>query len=195
MNEIKIDTEKLISKLTPNEKEEKHFYTIADDQIRYRRNLTKSSSLFNEEWISIDRNSRTMNHYYISKDKSSKVTKFPLDRTTFRDIKVTYETKEDKNDKKIILGYECFRVIVTETIIDAEYGTEVKIYDMYVTNQIDLPFHLLNTTLKQTIDSCPLQLSTFRKDKENSFSIMKAVEIRRSVMCNEIQIPQRFTIR
>jgi len=195
LNELTLEADDLIDNLTEKENQPTYFYTIGNDQIRYRRNLIKTSSIFNEEWITIDRDSRIMNHYYIDEAKGPQLTQFPFDRSTFRDIVVSYETKIDNNDQKIILGYKCHRVIITETIKDAEYETEIKIYDMYVTNEIDLPFHLLNSTLKPTIDSCPLQLTTYIKDKGNSYSTKKAIEIRLGNKCDDVKLPERFKIK
>jgi hypothetical protein len=188
------DMVKWVDTMTEKESKEKFYYTIGEDQIRYRRKLRKPGVIFNEEWILIDKQSRIMNHYYIHNTKGPQKTEFPLDRTTFRDLKVTYERKEDKNDTKTILGYRCHKVIVTETITDQEFGTEIQEYVMYATDQINLPFHLLNTTLKPIEDLCPLQLTIHRKDKGETYTKLYAIKILSGSEADKLELPNRFKI-
>ncbi len=181
-----------IDEIADKESKERYYYTVGEEHIRYRRSLKKPGVFFDDEWILIDRDTRVMNHYYIDYKKGLQKTEFPFDRSEVRNIEVNYETKEHKDDRKTILGYDCFRVIVIETIIDDEFGTEINEYDMYVTDEINLPFHLLNTTLKPIVDSCPLQLTTYHKDKGSSFSIMNALQILEGSESDSIELPERF---
>jgi hypothetical protein len=188
------DMDKWIDTMTEKESKEKFYYTIGEDQIRYRRKLRKPGVIFSEEWILIDKQNRIMNHYYIHNTKGPQKTEFPLDRTTFRDLEVTYEKSEDKSDVKTILGYECHKVILTETITDLEYGTEIQEYEMYVTDQIKLPFHLLNTTLKPIEELCPLQMTIYRKDKGETYTKMNAIKILTGSEADELKLPNRFRV-
>ncbi len=65
---------------------------------------------------------------------------------------------------------------------------------MYVTDEINLPFHPLNTTLKQTIASCPLQIITYNKDKGETFSTMNAIQILEGNESDPIGLPERFKL-
>ena len=52
--------------------------------------------------------------------------------------------------KKVILGYECFKVKIRKSAsADEEFNMGDTIYEMYVTSDVDLPVHaLLNITEK-----------------------------------------------
>lgn len=190
MYEAKIT--KWIDDQAEKEAKERYYYTPGKRFIRYRRKIPRPDLLFNEEWILIDRNNRTMNHYYIHNDKGAQMTEFPFDRSSFRDLDASYEVREDRDDKMTILGYQCHRIVVIETIIDPEFGTEVREYDMYATSEIDLPFHLLNTSIKPIINLCPLKLTTFRKDRGDTYSTMNAIEILTRKEADRIKLPNKF---
>ncbi len=191
--EIDLVMDKFVDDISEKEKRKRYYYTIGNEKkIRYRRTLSKQRFVFREEWILIDIDNRVMNHFHIHNTKGAGMTAFPLDRTSIRDVEVTYKIREDKNDKKTILGYICHKIVVEETIIDAEFGIDVFEYEMYATDQIKLPFHLLNTTLKPVIESCPLELTTFSKNKGNSFSKLNAIKILEGKEADDVDLPERF---
>ena len=104
------DMDQWVDVMVEKNNKEKFHYTVCENQIRYRRELKKPGLIFEEEWILIDRNNRIMNHYFIDHKKGPQMTAFALDRTTFRDMKVTYKAQEDKTDKKIILGLSLIHI-------------------------------------------------------------------------------------
>lgn len=172
-----------------------HKYTIGPDNIRYERPHEKPMLLFTDEFILIEPNERIMNHYFISKKKGPGLQKFPLDRSAFRPLEVNYEINSVPSDRKNILGYDCYKMIITETISDREFGVECLRYDLYVTEAIDFPFHLMNSILKPMINKCALEITTRIKGKGTSCSIMTAAEIQENIDVDHVVLPDKFIIK
>jgi|GEM_PF-6569925 len=173
------------------EKNNKYKYILGQEKIRYIRPDTRPGLLFDEEFILLDRNKRLMDHYTYSNEKGGELMTFEFDRTKLRDIDVVYRIDTLKSDRREILGYDCYRVVILETIRDLEYGEEILEYDCYVTDDIDLPFHLLNTTLKPILDSCPLEMKTHHRSSGTTYSTYTAIEINDSDD-TVIVVPKKF---
>jgi len=187
--------EKINQFINHQEKKEKnqiYKYTIGKEQIRYERLNNQPYILFSEEFIIINREERIMNHHFISKKKGPSLNKFPFDKSTFRHINVQYKLDTIKTDKKNILGYECYKMKIDETIEDKEHGTEISTYELYVTDEIDFPFHLMNSILKPMVNKCALEFKMTDHNKGESFSIMKAIKIEKNINNNHIKLPKRF---
>jgi hypothetical protein len=84
-------------------------------------------------------------YYHAQFDKKMMYREYEL----FNDID-RYEIKEIPEDKKMILGFLCHKVILEKTNYDQELGmNDTTRYNMYVTKVIPLPVHaLLNITTK-----------------------------------------------
>lgn len=175
-----------------DEEKRRYYYTIGEKNLRYIRPVIKPGLFFEEEFILINREDRIMNQHFINKEGRAELTQFPMDRSSFRPIKVDYQVDTFGDDRKTIHGYDCYRIVVKESIVDEEFGIDRLEYDMYVTDKIDLPFHLLNTTLKPVLNSCPLEMTIYKKEGGSTFSTMNVVEIINNVNQDLVELPDRF---
>lgn len=70
-----------------------------------------------------------------------------------------YQIKEQPDEKKMILGFLCYKVIIERSVYDKDAGvTEKTSYEMYVTKNIDLPIHALLNTTKLFDNFFPLEI-------------------------------------
>lgn len=74
--------------------------------------------------------------------------------------------KEDRSDSKLILGYNCHKLILT--IIDPESDLGDTIYEMYVTNEIDFPVHAVLNIAALIPKSFPLHIKISEKNYQVS---------------------------
>lgn len=77
--------------------------------------------------------------------------------------------KVDKNDTKKILGFDCYKVIYELEPMDAEeenfkIDEGNTVYEMYVTDAINLPVHALLTTYQLINQFFPLEIKKYSKN-------------------------------
>ncbi|MDT0645437.1 hypothetical protein RM545_01940 [Zunongwangia sp. F260] len=89
-------------------------------------------------------------HYY---DKSKSVNYRNYDLFSIKD---EYEVLENRNDRKEIKGFDCYKlsIIIKDTISD--FGNTI--YEMYVTDQLALPIHSVINLTKLVPHTFPMEI-------------------------------------
>lgn len=91
-----------------------------------------------------------------------------------------YSIKQYPNDRKTILGYDCFKVCIrkkSELGKGSPFETGDSIYEMYVTKKIDLPVHALLNFNKDFSDFFPLEVRTWGEKLAGNQEVYELVEI------------------
>lgn len=96
----------------------------------------------------------------------------------FKDI-IGYNIEIDKKQRKNILGYNCFKVIIVikEEDLELEGFFGDTIWEMYVSDKINLPVHALQNFSKLLPNFFPLELSVYSSNMKDLKEIYKAVNI------------------
>jgi hypothetical protein len=112
--------------------------------------------------------------YYSLRDKSKESAK-SID--LFK-LKVNYKIEIDKKQRKKILGYDCYKVIIVskeENKLNNDFGNSI--YEMYVSDKINLPTHALYNFAKLLPNCFPLELTITSSNIKGLKEVYKAVSI------------------
>ena len=105
---------------------------------------------------------------------------------------VHYEFEIDKNDKKYILGYDCIKVIVKQIRFSSGY-TDIQIFELYVTDKIKLPAHVITGWWDMVIDLCPLEIIDYKEgNKKQTYSKTEIQIIESRNVDTELRIPNDY---
>ncbi len=84
--------------------------------------------------------------------------------------------KEDKSDSKLIQGFNCHKLVLT--IINPENDLGNTIYEMYVTNKIDLPVHAVLNVTALIPKSFPLYIKISEENLPGFIEIYEIVSVK-----------------
>ena len=70
-----------------------------------------------------------------------------------------YEIIENRKDRREIKGFNCYKLTLIKK--DTENNLGNTIYDMYVTDQINLPVHSVFNLTKLFPNTFPMEISNF----------------------------------
>ncbi|GER60391.1 hypothetical protein ULMA_24990 [Patiriisocius marinus] len=110
------------------------------------------------DYIMIHKNSGVL-HYY-DKLKSWNYRKHDL----FAENHL-YELIENRDNRKEINGYDCYQLILILQENDSDFGNTI--YEMYVTNQINLPIHSVINLTKLVSNTFPMEISISSEKSPN----------------------------
>jgi hypothetical protein len=166
-------------------------YTVNKSLIKYERNQNQLP----EEFIRIIPESGIMQHFY--KDKKTneaKITKFNLHHNPdSSDWQIDYKIEEIKSEKKTILGYDCHKMnIEQKRINEKENWKIVNKYELFVTDKINLPARLVIHLWEPVTELCALEIKTINMDSPNSFSVQRAIEIKKEVDEDKLELPKEY---
>lgn len=106
--------------------------------------------------------------------------------------KVSYSYEIDKTDRKMILGFDCFKSIVKQKRIFHE-ETDIKIFELYVTDEIILPAHAILMWWDLVIPYCALEIIEYDEGKKQQSYIEKNIQVVLSQNVDSyLQIPDEF---
>lgn len=120
---------------------------IKNDSI-WRYN-TKNGEMIGD-YVMIEKNSGILNYY--NKTKSVNYRKFDLFENGHE-----YEILENKKDRKEIRGYDCFKVTLIKKDAESDLGNTI--YEMYVTDQMDLPVHSVINLTTLVPNTFPMEIN------------------------------------
>ena len=103
--------------------------------------------------FSVIRNNSGIIHYY---DKSKQFNYLNVDLFQNKN-KSEITSIMKKYDRKIIKGYDCFKLILVETMSDSDFPGNT-IYEMYVTDKIQLPAYALALNIPAQPGLFPLEV-------------------------------------
>jgi len=142
------------------------YVDIINDSIwRY----TKQNNKFIQDYILIKKDNGIIKYY----DKSRTVN--IKERDLFKNND-TYRITRNENDKKNILGYECFKITLIKVNNNSEFGNTI--FEMYVTNKIRLPIHSVINFTKFIPNLFPMEIRMRPEKVANKMEIFyKLVKI------------------
>lgn len=162
-------------------------YITDGTSIQYIRSTNRISK---DEVIMIDPQQRITKHYFTNKDGKVGYNEFPI-CLGCKDKEFRYSIETYPNDKKKILGYDCFRVTIT-TIEEFLGEQEIWKIDAYVTTKIDLPLDILAALEFPVFGFCPLEFSESTvNDKIEAKEEYKATQIQ-LLRSKTLKLPKRF---
>ena len=87
-----------------------------------------------------------------------------------------YEVSEDRNDRKEIKGFDCFKLtLVKYEEEENDFGNTI--YEMYVTEQIDLPVHSVINLGKFVPKTFPMEIKITEENFDGMAEMYEIVEI------------------
>lgn len=115
---------------------------------------TKQNGTMIGDYLMIQKNSGILNYY----DKSKSVNYKKYDLFSQNHI---YEKIENKKDRKEINGFDCFKLKLVKIDKESDWGNTI--YEMYVTNQIDLPIHSVINLTKLVPNTFPMEIKVSKE--------------------------------
>jgi len=89
-----------------------------------------------------------------------------------------YLITKDLDDRKTILGYDCYKVQLERKNYEEELEDfTTTFYDMYVTESIDLPMHALLNITKEFPEFFPLEIKIWQPNVHLVIENFHAIEI------------------
>lgn len=135
---------------------------------------TTQNDIMIGDYIRIDAKEGSL-YYHAKRDRSINYRKVNLYESNRK-----YSYEEYINDKKDILGYECFKIVIrvkenSEEESPFKFGDTI--YEMYVTNEIDLPIQALLNIGKKYSNIFPLEVRTWEENLSGICMVYKIMEI------------------
>lgn len=174
------------------ESQKQYSYIVNNTAIKHVRTHNNRP----KEFIQIFPESGIMQHFYTDKKTDeAKLSEFHLYHNTDQsDWKLSYEIEEIKSENKIILGYECYKMIIRETKINEKENWEIKNrYELYVTDKINLPASLVIHLWKPITDLCALEIKEINMERPNSYIMQYVIEIKTDIDETELKLPKIYS--
>lgn len=194
----KLEEEKFIEKWTGAWKKriekdnmECFIYTVNKSSIKYERNQYQLP----EEFIRIIPKSGIMQHFYKDeKTHEAKITTFNLHHNPdSSDWQIDYKIEEIKSEKKTILGYECYKMNIEQKRTNVKNDWEiVEIFELFVTDKINLPARLVIHLWEPVTELCALEIKRINIHNPNSFYVQRAIEIKKEVDKEKLELPKEY---
>jgi hypothetical protein len=127
------------------------------------------------DFLRIDREKGIL-YYHAKFDKSKIFSQFNL-----FEVGGEYAIEEYPNDKKEVLGFNCYKVIIRKKEqIEDDFPMRIgdTIYEMYVTREIDLPVHALLNFTKSFPEFFPLEVRTWEENLPGNQEVYEIREIK-----------------
>lgn len=164
-------------------------YTFDGQGILMDRNLNKRSD---DEWIWIDPQTSAMKHFYMDPHGRAMWNEFHLHRDP-PGWELEHYLDFNPSERKEILGYDCFKLMLTEVRTDKIAGTSTtKTYELFVTDALELPLSLVIPLAAPVTDLCALAIKTFRSKMPNSYGLMYATAIEQNLEHELLQKPDQY---
>ena len=65
-------------------------------------------------------------------------------------------------------------------------------YELFVTNELHLPARLVIPLWEQVVELCALEIKSFNVKNPNSFSVQRAVEVKKGIAEEEMELPSEY---
>jgi hypothetical protein len=106
---------------------------------------------------------------------------------------VNYKLDTFQDDRKEILGYDCYRMTISEHRTWAAEGyDERKHYDLYVTTELPLPFRAVGILWQPITDVCALEIVSRNPKYPESYTKVIATDIRTDVSPEVLKLPEQY---
>lgn len=179
------DTSSQVEKLDSIEIGIRNF--ISKHETKEKKDTTPSAKyFFNEKYARLVKKGENLNEVYRIynieqlihyrhriKNEKVKIDTFIWDYKINPKWSVKYDIIESKADTKTILGFNCHKVKIEERkqIEDRLYEN---VYELYVTDEIFFPAHLICGWYDYVLNECALEIKYWDKRAPKNYSITKA---------------------
>ena len=141
------------------------YLEIQNDTIwRY----TKQNNKMIGDYLMIKKDSGILNYY--NKSKSLNYRKYNLFAGNDE-----YELYENKKDRKVIKGFDCFKLTLVKIDKESELGNTL--YEMYVTDQFELPIHSVINLTKFVPNTFPMEIRVSEEKLSGIAELYELIEI------------------
>jgi len=141
------------------------YIEVQDDSIwRY----TKQKGKMIGDYFMIKKDSGILNYY--DKSKSVNYRKYDLFTQNHE-----YVVSENRKDRKKIKGFDCFKLTLVK--IDKESDLGNIIYEMYVTDGIELPIHSVLNLTKLIKNTFPMEIKVSEEKLSGLTELYELIEI------------------
>jgi hypothetical protein len=120
------------------------------------------------DYLMIEKNSGILNFY--NKSKSVNYKKYDLFAENYE-----YKIIKNRKDRKKIKGFDCYKLTLIKK--DKESDLENTIYEMYVTEQIELPIHSVINLSKYFPNNFPMEIKIWEEKLSGIIEFYKLIEI------------------
>ena len=86
-----------------------------------------------------------------------------------------YEVSENRNDRKEIKGYDCFKLRLVKIDEERDFGNTI--YEMYVTQEINLPIHSVINLSKFIPETFPMEIRVSEEELPGMADLYELIEI------------------
>jgi len=155
----------MIEFLTQTPEIEIHIEVQSDSIWRFRKQKGKMIG----DYFMILKNNGILNYY--DKSKTVNYRNYDLFKQNHE-----YEISENKNDRKEIKGFDCYKLTFVE--IDKESDLGNTIYEMYVTDQIELPVHSIINFSKLVPNTFPMEIRVTEEKFSGMAELYELIKIK-----------------
>ncbi|WP_439133070.1 hypothetical protein [Polaribacter sp.] len=141
------------------------YVEIENDSIwRY----TKQKGKIIGDYFMIKKNSGILNYY--DKSKSVNYKKYDL-------FAKNQESRiiENRKDRKKIKGFDCYKLTIINKDKESDLGNTI--YEMYVTDQIELPVHSVINLNKLVLNNFPMEIKIWEEKLSGIIELYELIEI------------------
>jgi hypothetical protein len=107
----------------------------------------------------------------------------------YTDLKVKMD--DLPSDKKTIVGYECYKRII-EVSYSYNQNKHQRIYEMYITNDLDLPINIVLMENFKGFDVCALEVNIIDKNKLDSYVSLRANKVEKNLPSEVLLLPEEY---
>jgi hypothetical protein len=160
----------LLQLMMDERKPEDFSYSLRDTVLIMKRSSAPNTTY---EYIP-----NTLRYRVRSSDKGRSVTEwFDLDHKKNPDWKVSYDVLPFPDSVRTIKGYRCHKIRISETkTVKGE--TDLRILELWVTDQINLPAYVVAGLYEKVVSECPLEVRVWSGNLSEPHTIMKITEIK-----------------
>ena len=130
---------------------------------------TKQNGKMIGDYFMINRSNGIL--YYYDKSKSVNYRKYDLFAQNDE-----YIVTENRKDRKDIKGFDCYKLTLIRKDLESDLGNTV--YEMYVTELIDLPAHSVINLTKQISNIFPMEIKVSEKNLPGMTESYELIEIK-----------------
>ncbi|SER08027.1 hypothetical protein SAMN05444359_12362 [Neolewinella agarilytica] len=105
----------------------------------------------------------------------------------------SYQIDTFPNERTNILGYDCYRMTIREHRIWESMGfEETQHYDLFVTDELPIPFRAVGVLWQPVTDVCALEIRSSNPRTPNSYTHSIAVRVDTDLSPEKLALPEQY---
>ena len=162
------------------------FYAL-EDKARVIRNTSRINDQETYDFINLV--SRRIHNYYTT--PAGKL-EYQTRKMGNNKLNLSYEIIPYPNDTINILGYPCYKVEILEREKTGKSFELVKKYELYVNDDLPLPFHSIIDVNYPIINLCALYMKITEMRAYESYLVYEAIEVNEAATNSIMELPKRY---